>query len=76
VGDPIDPATEQATANDKRSSTDHAYIDAGNKEGAKLLTGGKRLGSRGYYMSRAVVDVERRDAIAPRRNLRPVHVGC
>ena len=32
------------------------YIDAGKKEGAKLLTGGKRLGDRGYFIEPTVFD--------------------
>jgi aldehyde dehydrogenase (NAD+) len=30
------------------------YIDAGKKEGAKLLTGGKRLGDRGFFIEPTV----------------------
>jgi aldehyde dehydrogenase (NAD+) len=35
------------------------YIDAGNKQGAKLVTGGKRHGNRGYYIEPTIfVDVK------------------
>ncbi|TAM82409.1 MAG: aldehyde dehydrogenase family protein [Candidimonas sp.] len=30
------------------------YVDIGKKEGAKLVTGGERLGSKGYFVSPAV----------------------
>ena len=30
------------------------YIDAGKKEGAKLLTGGKRVGDKGYFIEPTV----------------------
>lgn len=30
------------------------YIEKGKKEGAKLLTGGKRVGNTGYYIEPAV----------------------
>ena len=30
------------------------YIDAGTKEGAKLLTGGKRVGDKGYFIEPTV----------------------
>jgi aldehyde dehydrogenase (NAD+) len=30
------------------------YIDAGKKEGAKMLTGGKRLGEKGYFIEPTV----------------------
>ncbi len=32
------------------------YIEAGRKEGAKLLTGGRRLGERGYFIEPTVFD--------------------
>ena len=32
------------------------YIDAGKKEGAKLLTGGKRVGDKGYFIEPTVFD--------------------
>ena len=30
------------------------YIDIGKKEGAKLLTGGKRVGSKGWFVEPTV----------------------
>lgn len=30
------------------------YIETGQKEGAKLVTGGKRLGTKGFYIEPAV----------------------
>jgi aldehyde dehydrogenase (NAD+) len=32
------------------------YVEAGRKEGAKLLTGGKRVGERGYFIEPTVFD--------------------
>jgi aldehyde dehydrogenase (NAD+) len=32
------------------------YIEAGRKEGAKLLTGGRRLGNQGYFIEPTVFD--------------------
>jgi aldehyde dehydrogenase (NAD+) len=32
------------------------YIDAGKKEGAKLLTGGSRVGQKGYFIEPTVFD--------------------
>ena len=32
------------------------YIEAGKKEGARLLTGGKRFGERGYFIEPTVFD--------------------
>ena len=66
LGDPLDPATEQGPQVD-RAQFDKImhYIDLGNKEGAKCLTGGKRFGSRGYYIEPTLfVDVKDEMAIA------------
>jgi aldehyde dehydrogenase (NAD+) len=39
------------------------YVDIGQKEGASLVTGGERVGSRGYFISPAVfAKCEARDA--------------
>src|SRR5207244_4696936 len=32
------------------------YIEAGKKEGAKMLTGGKRIGDQGYFIEPTVFD--------------------
>jgi aldehyde dehydrogenase (NAD+) len=55
VGDPFDAGTEQGpqidgTQFDKILS----YIDAGMREGADLLTGGKRAGDQGYFIQPTV----------------------
>jgi aldehyde dehydrogenase (NAD+) len=55
VGDPLDAGTEQGpqidgTQFDKILS----YIDAGKREGAELLTGGKRARDQGYFIQPTV----------------------
>ena len=55
VGDPFDAATEQgpqvdATQFEKVMS----YIESGKREGADLLTGGKRVGRQGYFIEPTV----------------------
>jgi aldehyde dehydrogenase (NAD+) len=51
LGDPFDPETEQGPQVDKAQFDKIlSYIDAGKKEGAKLVTGGKRFGDAGYYI--------------------------
>jgi aldehyde dehydrogenase (NAD+) len=55
VGDPFDAGTEQGpqidgTQFDKILS----YIDAGKREGAEQLTGGKRAGHQGYFIQPTV----------------------
>ena len=34
----------------------HGYIEAGKRDGAKLLTGGNRVGNRGYFIEPTVFD--------------------
>jgi aldehyde dehydrogenase (NAD+) len=57
VGDPFDAATTQgAQISQEQCDRIMGYIDAGRKEGAKLLTGGKRVGERGYFIEPTVFD--------------------
>ena len=49
------------------------YIDAGKKEGAKLLAGGKRVGDRGYFIEPTVfADVKDEMKIAKEEIFGPV----
>jgi aldehyde dehydrogenase (NAD+) len=51
LGDPFDPETEQGPQVDKAQFDKIlSYVEAGKKEGAKLVTGGKRHGEQGYYI--------------------------
>jgi aldehyde dehydrogenase (NAD+) len=51
VGDPFDMETEQgAQISQEQFDRILGYIDIGQKEGAKLVTGGKRHGDRGYFI--------------------------
>lgn len=55
VGDPFDPKTEQGPQVDKdQFNKVMSYIEAGNKEGAELLTGGRRVGDRGFFIEPTV----------------------
>lgn len=55
VGDPFDASTEQGPQIDAEQHRKiMGYVEAGKKEGAKLLTGGKRWGNRGYYVEPTV----------------------
>ena len=57
VGDPFNPETEQGPQVDKAQFDKiMSYIEAGKQEGAKLLTGGERVGSRGYFVKPTVFD--------------------
>jgi aldehyde dehydrogenase (NAD+) len=55
VGDPFDPETEQGPqVDDIQFEKVMGYIEAGKKEGAKLVAGGKRVGNRGYFIEPTV----------------------
>ena len=53
-GDPLDPKTRLgALVSEKQMNTVLGYIDAGKKEGANLVTGGRRVpvnGNEGYFV--------------------------
>ena len=51
VGDPFDPETTQGPQiSQEQFDRIMGYIAAGRNEGAKLLTGGKRVGESGYFI--------------------------
>jgi aldehyde dehydrogenase (NAD+) len=55
VGDPFDASTEQGPQIDSiQFDKVMSYIDSGKCEGAELLTGGKRVGDRGYFIEPTV----------------------
>src|SRR5437016_1114511 len=57
VGDPFDPETTQGPqVSQEQFDRIMGYIDAGKKEGAKLLTGGSRHGDKGYFIQPTVFD--------------------
>ncbi|XP_071449716.1 aldehyde dehydrogenase, mitochondrial isoform X2 [Hetaerina americana] len=55
VGDPFNPKTEQGPQIDETQLNKIlGFVESGKKEGAKLVAGGKRIGSKGYYMQPTV----------------------
>lgn len=61
VGDPLDSATQMGPlVSAEQLEKVLAYVERGKMEGAKLLTGGERLGdgalARGYFMAPAIFD--------------------
>lgn len=51
VGSPFDESNFQAAITNKAQfETILNYIDIGKKEGAKILTGGERVGNKGYFI--------------------------
>jgi aldehyde dehydrogenase (NAD+) len=57
VGDPFDPETTQGPqVSQEQCDRILGYIEAGQKEGAKMLIGGKRCGKTGYFIEPTVFD--------------------
>src|SRR5690348_12310019 len=57
VGDPFAPDTEQGPqVSQEQFDKVMGFIEAGKKEGAKLLCGGNRVGSKGYFIEPTVFD--------------------
>ena len=74
VGDPLDEGTEQGPQVDKEQMDKIlGLIKTGEKEGAKLLAGGKRHGSKGYFVQPTLfTDVEDHHTIAKEEIFGPV----
>jgi len=57
VGDPLDPKTHQGPqVSQEQLDKILGYVDLGQKQGAKLLTGGKRVGDRGFFVEPTIFD--------------------
>lgn len=57
VGDPLDEKTEQGPqVSQEQLDKILGYIDIGQKQGAKLVVGGKRVGAKGYFVSPTIFD--------------------
>jgi aldehyde dehydrogenase (NAD+) len=70
VGDPFDPETEQGPqVNDEQFQKVMGYIDAGQREGARMLCGGTRVGERGYFIAPTVFDNVRDDMQVAREEI-------
>jgi aldehyde dehydrogenase (NAD+) len=55
VGDPFHPDTTQGPqVSEEQFNRVMGYIDAGKQSGAKMLTGGKRVGESGYFIQPTV----------------------
>ncbi|AGA30106.1 aldehyde dehydrogenase family protein [Singulisphaera acidiphila] len=57
IGDPLNPATEQGpqVSQEQLDKILH-YVDLGQKQGAKLLSGGGRVGDRGFFVEPTIFD--------------------
>jgi len=74
IGDPLDPATEQGPqVSSEQLDKILGYVALGQKQGAKLVSGGKRVGQRGYFVEPTIFDAVRDDmAIAQDEIFGPV----
>jgi aldehyde dehydrogenase (NAD+) len=74
VGDPFSPETEQGPqVSEEQFERVMGYINAGRKDGAKMLTGGGRAGDRGYFIQPTVfADVKDEMTIAREEIFGPV----
>ena len=57
VGDPLNPKTEQGpqVSQEQLDKILH-YVELGEKQGARLLTGGERVGSKGFFVQPTIFD--------------------
>jgi 1-pyrroline-5-carboxylate dehydrogenase len=74
VGDPTDPASYMsAVVNQKAFKTINDYIEKGQAEGGRLLTGGGSDGEKGFFIEPTVIaDVEPGDTIEQQEIFGPV----
>jgi aldehyde dehydrogenase (NAD+) len=74
VGDPFHPQTEQGPQVDQTQLEKVlGYIEAGQREGAKLTCGGARVGDKGYFVEPTVFsDVQDNMTIAKEEIFGPV----
>jgi aldehyde dehydrogenase (NAD+) len=57
LGDPLDPQTEQGPqVSQEQMDKILGYVKLGQKEGATLLTGGQRFGTKGFFVEPTVFD--------------------
>lgn len=57
VGDPLDPATEQGPqVSQEQMEKILGYVELGAKQGAQLVTGGGRVGERGFFVEPTIFD--------------------
>lgn len=74
VGDPFDPNTKQGPQVDRdQFNKVMSYIEAGQRQGAKILCGGSRVGDRGFFIQPTVFgDVDNNMKIAQEEIFGPV----
>jgi aldehyde dehydrogenase (NAD+) len=62
IGDPLDESTEQGPqVSQDQLDKILGYIQSGQKQGAKLVVGGERVGDRGFFVAPTIFDEVRDD---------------
>ncbi len=62
LGDPLDTATEQGPqVSQEQMDKILGYVEVGKKQGAELLSGGRRAGDKGYFVEPTIFDNVRDD---------------
>jgi aldehyde dehydrogenase (NAD+) len=62
LGNPLDPDTEQGPqVSQEQMDKILGYVDLGQKQGAKLVTGGHRQGDKGFFVEPTIFDNVRDD---------------
>ncbi|AMV17059.1 aldehyde dehydrogenase family protein [Planctomyces sp. SH-PL14] len=57
IGDPLDSATQQGPqVSQEQLDKIMGYVDIGQKQGAKLVSGGKKAGERGFFVEPTIFD--------------------
>ena len=57
IGDPMDPTTEQGPqVSQEQMDKILGYVELGQKQGATLLTGGQRVGGKGFFVEPTIFD--------------------
>src|SRR3989304_4000476 len=74
VGDPLDPATYMGpVVSEEQFERVMGYIGIGKEEGARLVTGGSRIGNAGFFVQPTIfAEVENRMRIAQEEIFGPV----
>ncbi len=76
IGDPMDKGNDNGpVVSKKQFESVMNYIEIGKKEGAKILTGGNKVGDKGYYIQPTIfTDVDNKMRIAQEEIFGPVVV--
>ncbi|WP_152049581.1 aldehyde dehydrogenase family protein [Tautonia marina] len=62
IGDPLDPDTEQGPqVSQEQMDKILGYVESGQKQGARVVSGGKRIGGSGFYVEPTIFDDARED---------------